>query len=108
MTGGRSEESGYAATGSGSIFARGAMKKLFRGDLSEDEATTLVIQALYDAADDDSATGGPDVARRIYPIVTVITEDGFRRLTDEESSEIARSILERRLEQPDGPRAALL
>ncbi|SFM79920.1 proteasome endopeptidase complex, beta component Threonine peptidase. MEROPS family T01B [Streptomyces sp. cf124] len=108
VTGGRSEESGYAATGSGSIFARGAMKKLFRADLSEDEATTLVIQALYDAADDDSATGGPDVARRIYPIVTVITEDGFRRLTDEESSEIARSILERRLEQPDGPRAALL
>jgi len=67
-----------------------------------------VVQALYDAADDDSATGGPDVARRIYPIVTVITEDGFRRLTDEESSGIARAILERRLEQPDGPSAALL
>ena len=83
------------------------MKKLYRKDLTEDQATTLVVQALYDAADDDSATGGPDVARRIYPIVTVITEDGSR-LTDEESSEIARSILERRLEQPDGPRAALL
>ncbi|MCZ9337575.1 proteasome subunit beta, partial [Streptomyces sp. TRM76130] len=88
--------------------ARGAMKKLFRADLSEDDATTLVVQALYDAADDDSATGGPDVARRIFPIVTVITGDGFRRLTDEESSEIARSVLARRLEQPDGPRAALL
>ncbi|MDH6702543.1 proteasome beta subunit [Streptomyces sp. MAA16] len=109
VTGGRSEEHvGYAATGSGSIFARGAMKKLYRDDLTEDQATTLVVQALYDAADDDSATGGPDVARRIYPIVTVITEDGFRRLNDDESSEIARSILERRLEQPDGPRAALL
>ena len=108
VTGGRSEEHNYAATGSGSIFARGAMKKLFRDDLSEAEATTLVIQALYDAADDDSATGGPDVARRIYPIVTVITDDGFRRLTETEASEIARSILERRLEQPDGPRAALL
>ncbi|MDH6216944.1 proteasome beta subunit [Streptomyces pseudovenezuelae] len=108
VTGGRSEEHGFAATGSGSIFARGAMKKLYRDDLNEAEATTLVVQALYDAADDDSATGGPDVARRIYPIVTVITDDGFRRLTDEESSEIARSILARRLEQPDGPRAALL
>lgn len=108
VTGGRSEEHGYAATGSGSIFARGAMKKLYHRDLSEADATTLVIQALYDAADDDSATGGPDVARRIYPIVTVITEDGFRRLTDEEGAEIARSILARRLEQPDGPRAALL
>ncbi|MGW2510310.1 proteasome subunit beta [Streptomyces scopuliridis] len=108
VTGGRSEEVGYASTGSGSIFARGAMKKLYREDLTEEQATTLVIQALYDAADDDSATGGPDVARRIYPIVTVITEEGFRRLTDAESAEIARSILERRLEQPDGPRAALL
>ncbi|MFH9826106.1 proteasome subunit beta [Streptomyces bobili] len=108
VTGGRSEEHNFAATGSGSVFARGAMKKLYRRDLSEEEATTLVVQALYDAADDDSATGGPDVARRIYPIVTVITDDGFRRLTDDESSEIARSVLARRLEQPDGPRAALL
>lgn len=108
VTGGRSEEQGYAATGSGSIFARGAMKKLYREDLTEQQATTLVIQALYDAADDDSATGGPDVARRIYPIVTVITDEGFRRLTDAQTSEIARSILESRLAQPDGPRAALL
>ncbi|WSB38843.1 proteasome subunit beta [Streptomyces scopuliridis] len=108
VTGGRSEEVGYASTGSGSIFARGAMKKLYREDLTEEQATTLVIQALYDAADDDSATGGPDVARRIYPIVTVITDEGFRRVSDAESAEIARAILERRLEQPDGPRAALL
>ncbi|MFD7536718.1 proteasome subunit beta [Streptomyces sp. NPDC001571] len=108
VTGGRSEEHGFAATGSGSIFARGSMKKLYRDDLTEQETTTLVIQALYDAADDDSATGGPDMARRIFPIVTVITEDGFRRLTEVESSELARSILERRLEQPDGPRASLL
>jgi proteasome beta subunit len=108
VTGGRSEELGFAATGSGSVFARGSMKKLYRKDLSEQESTTLVIQALYDAADDDSATGGPDMARRIYPIVTVITEDGCRRLTDEESAELARTILEKRMEQPDGPRAALL
>ncbi|MBD2831193.1 proteasome subunit beta [Streptomyces sp. FT05W] len=108
VTGGRSEEHGYAATGSGSVFARGSMKKLYRADLTEEQTLTLVVQALYDAADDDSATGGPDVARRIYPIVTVITDEGFRRLNDTESSEIARAILERRLEQPDGPRAALL
>ncbi|GAA0910648.1 proteasome subunit beta [Streptomyces thermoalcalitolerans] len=107
VTGGRSEEYGYAATGSGSLFARGSLKKLYREDLTEADATTLVVQALYDAADDDSATGGPDVARRIYPIVTVITEDGFRRLTEDETSEIARSVLQQRMEQPDGPRAAL-
>ncbi|MEU6014152.1 proteasome subunit beta [Streptomyces sp. NPDC047515] len=108
VTGGRSEELGYAATGSGSVFARGSMKKLYRGDLTEQQALTLVVQALYDAADDDSATGGPDVARRIYPIVTVITDEGFRKLDEVESSQIARSILEHRMEQPDGPRAALL
>ncbi|MFI0811704.1 proteasome subunit beta [Streptomyces echinatus] len=108
VTGGRSEEHTFAATGSGSVFARGAMKKLFRDDLTEEQATTLVVQALYDAADDDSATGGPDVARRIYPIITVITEDGFRRLTEDEASGLSRSVLQKRLEEPDGPKAALL
>lgn len=108
VTGGRSEEHGYAATGSGSVFARGALKKLYRKGLTEQQATTLVAQALYDAADDDSATGGPDLARRIYPIITVITDEGFRRLTETESSEIVRQIHERRMEQPDGPRAEIL
>lgn len=108
VTGGRSEEYGFAATGSGSVFARGSMKKLYKPDLTESQATTLVIQALYDAADDDSATGGPDLGRRIYPIVTVITDEGFRKLTEAESSEIVRAVHERRLELPDGPRAELL
>ncbi|MEV4434353.1 proteasome subunit beta [Streptomyces sp. NPDC049555] len=108
VTGGRSEEHGYAATGSGSLFARGALKKLYRDDLTEQQATTLVVQALYDAADDDSATGGPDLARRIYPIVTVITDEGYRRLTEGQSADIVRAVHERRLEEPDGPRAALL
>ncbi|MEU6173519.1 proteasome subunit beta [Streptantibioticus parmotrematis] len=108
VTGGRSEEHGFAATGSGSVFARGALKKLYRKDLTEQQAVTAVVQALYDAADDDSATGGPDLARRIYPIVTVITEDGFRRLGDEEGADIVRAIHERRLQEPDGPRASVL
>ncbi|MEU8826456.1 proteasome subunit beta [Streptomyces sp. NPDC048636] len=108
VTGGRSEEHGFAATGSGSVFARGSLKKLYREDLTENQAVTAVVQALYDAADDDSATGGPDMARRIFPIVTVITDDGFKRYADAEVSEIARAIHERRLEEPDGPRAALL
>ncbi|WP_406263295.1 proteasome subunit beta [Actinacidiphila glaucinigra] len=108
VTGGRSEEHGFAATGSGSVFARGSMKKLYKPDLTESQATTLVVQALYDAADDDSATGGPDLGRRIYPIVTVITDEGFRKLTEAESSDIVRAVHERRLELPDGPRAELL
>ncbi|RAJ46304.1 proteasome beta subunit [Kitasatospora sp. SolWspMP-SS2h] len=109
VTGGRSEErAGFAATGSGSVFARGSMKKLYRDGLTGDEAATLAVQALYDAADDDSATGGPDLARRIFPIVTLITEDGFRRLTEAEVSAIAVSITDRRREQPNGPQAPLL
>ncbi|MFD8072811.1 proteasome subunit beta [Streptomyces sp. NBC_00510] len=108
VTGGRSEEHGFAATGSGSVFARGSMKKLYKPDLTESQTATLVIQALYDAADDDSATGGPDLGRRIFPIVTVITDEGFRKLTEAETSEIVRAVHERRLELPDGPRAGLL
>ncbi|MBZ4320198.1 proteasome subunit beta [Streptomyces huiliensis] len=108
VTGGRSEEYGYAATGSGSLFARGALKKLYREDLTAEQAATLVVQALYDAADDDSATGGPDLARRIYPIVTVISDEGYRRLTDADLAETVRAIHERRLQEPDGPRASLL
>ncbi|MFJ9606638.1 proteasome subunit beta [Kitasatospora sp. NPDC101176] len=108
VTGGRSEERGFAATGSGSVFARGAMKKLYREGLTADQASTLVVQALYDAADDDSATGGPDLARKIFPIVSLITEDGFRRLTEPEVAAIAVSITDQRLSHPNGPQAPLL
>ncbi|MFH0245115.1 proteasome subunit beta [Streptomyces sp. HK10] len=108
VTGGRSEEQGFAAVGSGSVFARGSLKKLHRDDLGERQAVTAVVQALYDAADDDSATSGPDLVRRIYPVVTVITEDGFRRLTEEEVAEIARSVYDGRLQLPNGPQAPVL
>ncbi|SEG54740.1 proteasome endopeptidase complex, beta component Threonine peptidase. MEROPS family T01B [Actinacidiphila yanglinensis] len=108
VTGGRSEELGFASTGSGSVFARGALKKLYRKDLTEQQTVTAVVQALYDAADDDSATGGPDMTRRIFPVVTVITEDGYRRYADSDVASIARSVLDGRLEFPDGPRAEVL
>ncbi|WP_037606616.1 proteasome subunit beta [Streptacidiphilus rugosus] len=108
VTGGRSEETGFAATGSGSLFAKGSMKKLYRHDLSAEQAAMVVVQALYDAADDDSATGGPDLTRRIFPIVSVITDEGFRRLADDEVGEVAKTVLGHRLEQPDGPQAPLL
>ena len=48
------------------------------------------MQALYDAADDDSATGGPDLTRQIFPVIATITDDGFRRLTDAEAADYAR------------------
>lgn len=108
VTGGRSEETGFAATGSGSVYARGTLKKLYRKDLTERELSTAVIQALYDAADEDSATGGPDIARRVFPLITVMTEEGFRRLPDAEVAAIAREVIDARLEHPDGPQAQVL
>lgn len=108
VTGGRSEELGFAAVGSGSVYARGALKKLHREDLTEQQTATVAVQALYDAADDDSATGGPDVARRIYPVVAVISEEGFRKLTEAEVSEIARAVLDGRMQLPNGPQAPVV
>ncbi|MGW5355088.1 proteasome subunit beta [Streptomyces sp. NPDC004031] len=108
VTGGRSEELGFAATGSGSVYARGTLKKLYRGDLTEREMTTAVVQAIYDAADEDSATGGPDLTRRIFPTITVMTDEGFRLLPDSEVGPIAREVVEARQGRPDGPQAPVL
>src|SRR4051794_26088111 len=88
VTGGRYEEHRYHSVGSGSLFARGALKKLFRDGLSAEEAVTVTVQALYDAADDDTATGGPDVTRRIFPVIAVVTAEGYRRLADEEVGDV--------------------
>ena len=107
VTGGRYEETAFHSVGSGSLFARGALKKLYRDDLTEIECVTAVVQALYDAADDDSATGGPDVTRRIFPVVQVIGADGGRRLPDEEVAAVADRVIAARMNRPDGPAAAL-
>jgi proteasome beta subunit len=106
-TGGPSEEYRFYSIGSGSIFARGALKKLYRDDMPASEAALCCVQALYDAADDDSATGGPDMARRIFPAVATITGEGFRRLPDAEMAELAESVVAGRMESPDGPVAPL-
>jgi len=87
VTGGRYEESNFAATGSGSLHASTVVKLGFRESMDRDAAVDLAISALFEAADEDSATGGPDPVRGIYPVVAVITEDGFTRLTDDEVAE---------------------
>ncbi|MBO0844534.1 MAG: proteasome subunit beta [Nocardioides sp.] len=107
VTGGRYEETAFHSVGSGSLFARGALKKLYREDLSREECVTALVQALYDAADDDSATGGPDLTRRIFPVVHVITVEGGQRVPETEVAEIADSVLAGRMNRPDGPAAAL-
>jgi proteasome beta subunit len=105
VTGGRYEEHKFHSVGSGSVFARGALKKQFRDDLSVDDAIMVTVQALYDAADDDSATGGPDVTRRIYPVVALVTADGYRRLSDGEVGTVVDAVLAGRMEHPGGPKA---
>ncbi|RFU41315.1 proteasome subunit beta [Actinomadura logoneensis] len=105
--GGRYEEREFHTIGSGSPFARGSLKKLFRADLSAEEAVTACLQALYDAADDDSATGGPDLSRGIFPVVASVTADGYRRLGEDEVGALARSVVEGRYEAPGGPTAPL-
>lgn len=107
VTGGRYEEHKFHSIGSGSVFARGSLKKLYNDGLTEAEAITACMQALYDAADDDSATAGPDMTRQIYPIVTTVTADGYRRLTDSETGEFAQAVVAGRMIAPDGPTASL-
>jgi proteasome beta subunit len=107
VTGGRYEETAFHSVGSGSLFARGSLKKLYREDLTQEQCVQAVIEALYDAADDDSATGGPDVTRRIFPVVQVITADGGRRLPDSDVAVTADRVIAGRMRRPDGPAAEL-
>jgi proteasome beta subunit len=107
VTGGRYEETAFHSVGSGSLFARGSLKKLYREDLGAEGCVTALVQALYDAADDDSATGGPDVTRRIFPVVALITADGYQRLPDDDVAAIADSVIAARMNRPDGPAAPL-
>ncbi|MGH3168015.1 MAG: proteasome subunit beta [Trebonia sp.] len=105
--GGPYEEYRYYSIGSGSVFAKGALKKLYRDDMPVADVVLACVQALYDAADDDSATGGPDVPRRIFPGIATITGDGFRRLPGAEAAEYAQRVVSERMQSPDGPVARL-
>jgi proteasome beta subunit len=107
VTGGRYEEHHFHAVGSGSVFARGSLKKLFRDDFNETDAVLACIQALYDAADDDSATGGPDLTRRIYPVIATVNADGFRRLAEDEVATVTEQVVAERMTSPGGPQAPL-
>jgi proteasome beta subunit len=107
VAGGPYEEHRYHSIGSGSPFALAALKKLYADGMTAADAVLACVQALYDAADDDSATGGPDLARRVFPIVATITADGYRRLSEAEAEDVAGQVVRQRLARPDGPRAQL-
>jgi proteasome beta subunit len=94
VTGGRYEESDFAATGSGSLYAGTVVKMGFRPDLDRGATVDLVIAALFQAADEDSATGGPDLVRGIYPTIAAITAEGFERVQEEEVAERFRALVD--------------
>ncbi len=91
LTGGRYEEQDYAATGSGSLHAGTVIKLGFSDDMPPGEAIDLAIKALFEAADEDSATGGPDLVRRIFPVIASIGADGYLRISDDEIESRFRS-----------------
>ncbi len=102
ITGGRYEEHSFHSVGSGSTFARSALKKRYRDGVDEAGAVKMAVDALYDAADDDSATGGPDLSRRIFPIVMTVTDEGARRLADDEVGAVVETVVGERMQNPGG------
>ncbi len=105
--GGPSEEHRFHSIGSGSVFAKSALKKYYSDDMPVTDAVLACVQSLYDAADDDSATGGPDLTRRLFPVVATITDDGFQRLSEAETADYAQQVVDGRMRSPDGPTAPL-
>jgi proteasome beta subunit len=102
VTGGRYEEYDHAATGSGSMHAGTVIKMGYREALDEGTVIDLVLRALFEAADEDSATGGPDLVRGIYPVVATITADGFERLADDDLRERYVALLDRLADERGG------
>ena len=97
--GGRYSAADHAASGSGAMIAKQTLKRFVDPDADEETATRLAVEALFDAAEDDSATGGPDLVRRIYPIVSVIDVTGYRELEPDAVAELVRSIVDDRRER---------
>ena len=100
VTGGRYEEGDFATTGSGSLHAGTVIKIGYRQGLDRSGTIDLAIQALFQAADEDSATGGPDLVRGIFPTIATITDDGFERVPEEEISDRFRALVDR-MSTPD-------
>jgi proteasome beta subunit len=87
------EAEGYQSVGSGSIFAKSSIKKMYSRVTDAESALKVAIEALYDAADDDSATGGPDLVRGIYPTAVTIGAEGADDVAEERIAELAREVI---------------
>jgi len=107
VAGGPYEEHRFHSIGSGSVFAKSALKKYYSDGMPVADAALACVQSLYDAADDDSATGGPDVTRQIFPVIVTVTEDGFNGLSESECAQYAQQVVDGRMRLPEGPSAPL-
>ncbi len=96
ITGGRYEESDYHSIGSGGKEARNTMREHFKKNLSEEEALTLALRSLYNAAEDDVGTGGPDLVRGIYPTAKCVTASGIGDIEEERMSRVYAGLIEER------------
>lgn len=103
VLGAQHEEPDFYATGSGGGVARPTIKLGWKAGMSKEDAVELAVSSLYEAADEDSATGGPDIVRNIYPVVVTITEEGYRQLPDTEIAERFQALLARKTEQGHRP-----
>jgi proteasome beta subunit len=84
------------------MFAKSSLKKRYRRDIGTDEAVKIAVESLYDAADDDSATGGPDPTRDLYPVVMTATAEGSKRIDEAVVADVARTVIAARTENPYG------
>lgn len=99
--GGQYRASDHAASGSGAMIARQTLKRFVDASADVETTTRLAVEALFDAAEDDSATGGPDLVRRIYPIVTVIDQTGYHELDDETVAGLVQQVVDARIARRD-------
>ena len=102
VTGGHYEEADFQATGSGGRDARTTIKLGFKEAMARPEAVELAVEALYEAADEDAGTGGPDLVRGIYPLVAVVDADGYQQVAEAEVAERFGALIERKRAEREG------
>jgi proteasome beta subunit len=100
VTGGRYEEDDFHATGSGGKDARSSLKKRYRESLSKEEAIKIAIEALFDAADEDVGTGGPDLMRDIFPNVVAISGAGMEEVHEDQVRDLFEELIAEHSERP--------
>ena len=104
VTGGRYEEKGFATTGSGSLHATTVIKLGYKSDLNSSQATELAANAIFEASEEDSATGGPDLIRDVFPTISLITKSGYEALAHADVSSIFNEIISSRISRNETSR----